>query len=95
MIHERHAGKKDVPVIKTVATTKEGVSQLTEIINRQLESSRPRIPSLIYQRALRIAGRELLRRHNAQEMLGLIEENANDENFNIHRFVSEFLDKSN
>jgi LAO/AO transport system kinase len=94
MVHERRSGKHDVPVIKTVATLSEGVGQLVETIRNKYDNSTPRVPSLIYQRALRIAGQELLRRFHAEKMLELIEEHSSDDNFNIHRFVSEFLDKA-
>lgn len=95
MVHERHSGKSDVPVIKTVATTHEGIELLAEAVSKRSESSHKMTPLLIYQRALRIAGQELLRRYHAEDMLEQIRERSGDEQFNVHRFVSEFLDKGN
>jgi GTPase len=93
MVHERGNKNTNVPVLKTVSTTGEGVSELVSYINDLLKLNHQVNIDLLYQRTLRLAGSHLLKKYDLSDLKNQLELSAADKNFNMHNFLTEYFTK--
>lgn len=82
----------EVPVVKTVASTKEGIHELTDIILRLLQKSHvtDRTFWLLAERAFYLIEQKRMRNINKQELKKEIEEGYKKGAFNLYKFIQRY-----
>jgi LAO/AO transport system kinase len=87
-----HKKYKDIPVVKTIATQKEGLKELTEKIFRHLEtqSQSSRKSLQLTERAYQLILHKRMRDIKKIELEKIIKEKLNQPDFNIYEFVMHF-----
>jgi len=91
MVHERSLGNNKVSVLKTTATTGEGIPNLLKEIKQVLSNTGVSHPELLYQRTLRMAGSYLLKSHDLEDLKSSLEAASKEPDFNIHRFLTGYF----
>lgn len=93
LLHERKANDWNVPVVKAIATSGEGVDELIQHIHahNQLNITNQRKPYLLAEKALRLIQTGKMKGINKAALIEKINNALNSENFNVYRFVKEFL----
>jgi LAO/AO transport system kinase len=84
--------KQEVPVIKTVAPQKQGIKELYEIINGQLQQqgTNTRKAWLLTERAYYLLQQKRMKDISKEQLKKDIEQQLQDESFNLYRFVQQF-----
>jgi LAO/AO transport system kinase len=85
--------EKDIPVIKTVASQKQGIPELARAIEEQLqkEESSSKKYRLLAEQAYQLIQYRKMKKVNKNELAQKIEEQSRENNFNLYRFVEEWL----
>ncbi len=93
LIHERPLSEWNTPVLKTIATQKEGLSELLEQINahHQVQEKSSKKPFLLTQKALKIIQKKRMADVDQQAIFGRINQEHLDTDFNLYQFVEHYL----
>lgn len=83
------ANKKEIPVIKTVATDKKGLNEWLEIINRLLASDlvNERKPLLLTEKAFQLIQSKRMKDINKFQLMQELKHNMQAPGFNLYRFI--------
>ncbi|MBK7968381.1 MAG: methylmalonyl Co-A mutase-associated GTPase MeaB [Bacteroidetes bacterium] len=91
-LHERPYGGWTIPVLKTVAFSGVGIEELFNQINQHIQVSGKQSThkeELLYQRALRVASQQLLKKQNFENFKAELIQAAALPGFNLYRFIAE------
>lgn len=95
-LHQRTAREWNPPVIKTIATSNEGIEELDKaILNHSMANIKNKELKaiLLADKALKLISEIRLRDINKQELLKNIKNNLESENFNLYSFVQNYTKK--
>lgn len=89
LLHERASGSREVQVIKTTATTEEGLLELAEAIDKQalILNSGEKKQHLLFEKALRLISHERMRNINVKTLKQNLEIESSKSGFNIYGFI--------
>jgi LAO/AO transport system kinase len=95
-LHERIAGSWNIPVIKTTATTSDGVLLLIENIQKHQETAHHHQHDqlLLYNKAVRLLQNMLLKKIDVTTLRTALESNSANPHFNLYKFLADFLSKA-
>lgn len=92
MMAPAHRPQKEIPVVKTVATQGDGITLLWETIHQQLRQhhTQEKKSWLLTEKAWQLIMRRRMHDINKAALKTAIEKAAEEKDFNLYRFVSEF-----
>lgn len=96
MVHEKATDKGEIPVIKTIATQKEGIEQLTEAIDsflKQHDGMHTRKLQLLTEKAWQLIQADRMKDINRQELYQQIEKATTAPDFNIYSFTGDMINR--
>lgn len=87
-----HSSVKEIPVIKTVASEKSGISELAEVINKKLkaEEEQDRKYWLLAERAYQLIRNERMKDVSKETLKKYIKAAIHDREFNLYSFAKNF-----
>ncbi|MBL7915966.1 MAG: methylmalonyl Co-A mutase-associated GTPase MeaB [Bacteroidia bacterium] len=91
-LHERPYSGWTIPVLKTVAFSGVGIEELSTQINQHIQVSGKQSThkeELLYQRALRVASQQLLKKQRFENFKAELIEASALPGFNLYRFIAE------
>ncbi len=93
LVHERPKQNWQIPVIKTIANTDEGVGDLLESIEKHIASasSKDKKKYLMAEKAYRLIQQARMFDINRESLLQEITRHSSDEHFNIYQFVQRYF----
>ncbi len=96
MAHEKADGDNEIPVVKTVATSGEGVGELATAITQYLQSQNA-IPEkrlhLLTEKSWQLIQAQRMKGISQQQLRAGLADAINKEGFNLYTFTKEFLSK--
>lgn len=95
-LHERTSGGWQVPVIKTIATSGQGINELAAAITSHHGFSKTDHfhQELLVNKATRLAQSFLFKKHATENFRAAVLEASTKEGFNIYSFISDWFSKS-
>ena len=88
LVHSKAASAWNIPVIKAVATSGEGVDELIESINKHhVIGVNPKRAYLLAEKAYRILQSKKMKHISKQDLQKEIEIEMKKEGFNLYKFV--------
>jgi LAO/AO transport system kinase len=96
MLMSSAAEKINIPVIKTIATTKTGIDELMAAIENIMQSTNNNEKKhlLLAEKAYRLIANERMRTVDKNQLLQHIKTNIKDAQFNLYKFVKAFSNQS-
>jgi LAO/AO transport system kinase len=90
-LHERSASDWQVPVVKTIASSKQGIADLFEKIESHLHfnNTHPQLQNLLFAKAIRLAENYLIRKVNLSVFQQELAVASVQPHFNIYQFISD------
>jgi LAO/AO transport system kinase len=82
--------EKFVPVIKTVATQKEGITELATFIMQHQPDSIERKTWLLAEKAYQLIAQQKMKQVNKKELINKIQKTLNEKNFNLYKLIRSF-----
>lgn len=94
-LHERPGSSMEIPVIKTVASNNEGIDQLFEQIESHFnsDSSHKNKDNILISKSIKIVQGFLLRKFDLSAFSNELLKASKANDFNLYRFISEYLQK--
>lgn len=90
-----HLGSRKIDIIETIATENRGTEELLQSIEKGLNSLVQKKPTNLAEKAFRLILAGKMREINKSVLLEIIKEESKSENFNIYKFVEDFLNTRN
>ncbi len=89
-LHERKPGGWEVPVIKTIATTQEGIEELAQSINSHhgFSKTEEQQQDLLLNKATRLSQNFLLNKYMKEDFKDSLMDASRKKGFNIYNFIS-------
>ncbi|HLK28148.1 MAG TPA: methylmalonyl Co-A mutase-associated GTPase MeaB [Puia sp.] len=82
---------KEIPVIKTIASQKQGIKELTETINKQqLNENKERKILLLVEKAYQLIVQKKMQSINKKDLIEKIKLSAVNQDFNLYKFVDAY-----
>ncbi|HXB31379.1 MAG TPA: methylmalonyl Co-A mutase-associated GTPase MeaB [Puia sp.] len=88
-----HLGPKQIDIIETIATEGSGIDRLVQAIENRTNSADQKQYLNLAEKAYRLILAEKMRGVGKTDLLNKIKEESGTENFNIYRFVDDYLSK--
>ncbi len=89
-IKRHEEAKKDVPVIKTIATEKKGVDELMIVVREKLTVSNNRKNKLMTERAYQLILSQKMKQISKSDLEKKIAEALQQEDFNLYNFIEKY-----
>lgn len=90
LLHGLHEDEKFVPVIKTIASQKEGTSALATFITNHEINNTERKTWLLAEKAFQLIAQKKMKGINKKELLEKIEQALKEKKFNLYKLVEGF-----
>jgi len=81
---------REVPIIKTTATEKKGISELYEAIKNNLPQNEDKRLSLLTEKAWQLLTQKKMNRVDKMKLRQSIEAGINEDNFNLYSFIENY-----
>jgi len=81
---------REVPIIKTTATEKKGISELYEAIKNNLPQNEDKRLSLLTEKAWQLLTQKKMKGVDKMKLRQSIEAGINDDNFNLYSFIENY-----
>jgi LAO/AO transport system kinase len=94
LVHEKAKDGNEIPVIKTVAVQQEGISELAEAIEKQLQEHNSLTDKHLYmltEKSWQIIQAQRMKDISRSDLKNQLAAAAGSQGFNLYRFVQEYL----
>jgi LAO/AO transport system kinase len=90
LLHGLHDDEKFVPVIKTIASQKEGIKELANFITNHETNNNERKIWLLAEKAFQLIAQQKMQTINKKELIEKIDEALKNKNFNLYKLIEGF-----